>query len=453
MRRVLVAVALSALIATAAQQANAQCDIMVVGVGGTTTLCAGGGDEWQWTGPGGFSSTDMCITATMAGTYTLREFDALNGLWSAPCSQVVGTPPAGPSCSIAGPDSVCPGGAAHLCGPTGDFDYAWSGPNGFSAAAACVDVNLAGLYALTLTDHVSGVRGDPCTLMLRAVDCPAPPHRPAGCARSARWWGSGCSERRAPVAPGALAQVAAGVDARSAVLDFGGSARGLCSTLSLAHRSNMMSLAKRQYAAVLANLTSGELGVTDVNGRAIGIDGDRVIQHVGGVPAGMTVSAWVASTEQAMLAMAADSRHERSNRDHCDRIRHQAREIIAEARWATCRSSAQLMADDVDVDTDDDSMIGGVDAAPSSVSGPTTGSPLSGHVSWSLERAGQVELSILDVTGRRVRHVVSGMFSAGTHDFTWDGRDDDGHAVKPGAYFMAGTISGERTSQRLLILH
>ena len=59
----------------------------------------------------------------------------------------------------------------------------------------------------------------------------------------------------------------------------------------------------------------------------------------------------------------------------------------------------------------------------------------------------------MDVTGRRVRHLVSGEFSAGTHDFAWDGRDDDGRAVKPGAYFMAGTIAGERTSQRLVLLH
>src|SRR5262249_6936436 len=157
----------------------------------------------------------------------------------------------------------------------------------------------------------------------------------------------------------------------------------------LAHRSNMTALARRQYAAVLTNLTSGELGVTDIHGRAVGIDGDRVIAHVQGVPPGTTVSAWVVATEQAMLAMAADSRHERPNREHCDRLRHQAREIIAEARWATCNSSAQLMSEDVDIDTDDDSMIADVDAAPGavSVSSSSGGGPLSGRMRWSLERA------------------------------------------------------------------
>jgi flagellar hook assembly protein FlgD len=72
---------------------------------------------------------------------------------------------------------------------------------------------------------------------------------------------------------------------------------------------------------------------------------------------------------------------------------------------------------------------------------------------WTLLRESPVELAIVDVSGRRVRHLVSGVFSAGTHEFAWDGRDDDGRTLRAGAYFMAGTIDGERTSQRLFLLH
>jgi len=56
------------------------------------------------------------------------------------------------------------------------------------------------------------------------------------------------------------------------------------------------------------------------------------------------------------------------------------------------------------------------------------------------------------VTGRVVRHLVSGVYSAGTHDFSWDGRDDDGRSMRAGAYFVAGTIGGERASQRFFVL-
>jgi flagellar hook assembly protein FlgD len=38
------------------------------------------------------------------------------------------------------------------------------------------------------------------------------------------------------------------------------------------------------------------------------------------------------------------------------------------------------------------------------------------------------------------------------HEFTWDGRDDDGRAVRTGAYFVAGRVGDERMSQRLFIL-
>jgi len=37
------------------------------------------------------------------------------------------------SCSITGPGAWCGIGAVQLCGPTGDWAYEWSGPDGFSS--------------------------------------------------------------------------------------------------------------------------------------------------------------------------------------------------------------------------------------------------------------------------------------------------------------------------------
>src|SRR5437773_11198899 len=126
MRRVLIAVGVVLLIAARAPQAFGQCSISVLDVNGTPMLCADNGDGWQWTGPGGFAATDMCIIASTPGTYALRVYDASTGQWSDPCSQTVGQLP-GPSCSISGADSVCAGSSVQWCGPTGDYDYAWSG--------------------------------------------------------------------------------------------------------------------------------------------------------------------------------------------------------------------------------------------------------------------------------------------------------------------------------------
>ena len=449
MRRVLIAIAVCTLIATRAQDAFGQCSSTSIAVGGSTMLCAGNGDAWQWTGPGGFSATDMCVTVTLPGLYSLRTFDAASGTWSEPCTQQVGDPPAGPSCSIDGVDSVCAGSSAHWCAPAGSYAYAWSGPGGFGATSQCVDVSAAGVYELRLTDMSTGATGDACTLTLRVVDC-SPPHTSDVCPRNARWWTWGCSQNHSPIAADAFARVAAGVDQRSALWDFGGSADGLCSILEHRHHATEMSATKRQYAAVLANLTAAGLGITDANGQTIGIDPNHGLDGIRGYAPDMTVGQWAAAAEQAMLSLSASNGHERKQRDALERIRQEARRINAGARSGAC--FGQGMADDAD-----DDLSGEPDAPTASfTTGGSTGSgPFSGptRMRWTLDRASQVELAIVDVTGRRVRHLVSGLYSAGTHEFTWDGRDDDGRAVRAGAYFMAGTIDGQRASQRLFLLH
>lgn len=452
MRRVLIAIAVCTLIATRAQDAFGQCSITTLDIGGgTTMLCAGAGDGWQWSGPGGFSSTDMCVTVTAPGTYTLRVFDAARGTWSDPCSQAFGTPPSGPACSIDGPDSVCAGSSVRWCGPAGNYGYAWSGPGGFTASTACVDVSAAGTYSLRLTDMANSATGDPCTLALRVVDC-SPPHQSDVCPRNARWWTWGCSPHHSPIAADAFAHVAAGVDQRSALWDFGGSADGLCKLLQRAKNGTSMAAAKRQYAAVLANLTAAALGITDANGQTVGIDPNHEVSGVRGLAPGMTVGAWAAATEQALLGLGSGNGHDRHKRETCDRIRREGREINGGARSGACFGQMSGMTDDEDDD------LGGEPDAPTAsftTGGSAGGGPFSGpsRMRWTLMRAAQVDLAIVDVTGRRVRHVVSGMYSAGTHEFAWDGRDDDGRAVRAGAYFMAGTIGGERTSQRLVLLH
>jgi hypothetical protein len=452
MRRVLIAIAVCALIATRAQDAFAQCSITMLDVGGATMLCAGNGDAWQWTGPGGFSGTDMCVTVTLQGTYTLRVFDAASGTWGDPCSQLVGDPPTGPSCSIDGVDSVCAGSSAHWCAPVGNYQYAWSGPSGFGATSQCVDVSAAGTYSLRLTDMSNGATGDACTLTLRVVDCSAP-HTTDVCPRTARWWTWGCSDHNAPLSSDAFARVAAGVDQRSALWDYNGSASGLCDLLERRHHGGEMSATRRQFAAVLANLTAAALGIVDDNGQTIGIDPNHGLDGMRGYAPGMTVGQWAAATEQALLSLSASNGHERRSKEGLERIRKEARKINAGARSGACFGQSGSMADD-----DDDDLSGEPDTPSAGfTAGGSTGSsgPFSGptRMRWTLDRASQVELAIVDVSGRRVRHLVSGMFAAGAQEFTWDGRDDDGRAVRAGAYFVAGTIGGQRTSQRLFLLH
>lgn len=48
----------------------------------------------------------------------------------------------------------------------------------------------------------------------------------------------------------------------------------------------------------------------------------------------------------------------------------------------------------------------------------------------------EVEAAVYDVTGRKVRSIARGQYSAGRHTLTWDGRDSDGRQVPSGVYFV-----------------
>jgi hypothetical protein len=215
---------------------------------------------------------------------------------------------------------------------------------------------------------------------------------------------------------------------------------------------NDMAIAKRHYAAVLANLAAAELGVTAPDGHAVGLDPSASLSSLRDMPSGATVGDWVAATEARMTSLATASTRSRSMREDCRRIARQARAI--NRMPGTCVLNRGALAeddDDDDLDLGDASMTSGGSALASSSTRPD---PLTGgqRTSWTLLRTESVELRIIDITGRSVRHLASGVYSAGVHEFTWDGRDDDGRAVRTGAYFVAGRVGDERMSQRLFIL-
>jgi hypothetical protein len=448
MRRALFAIVTLVLIAAPAQEALGQCSISMLEINGAVTLCADNGDAWEWTGPGGFTSSAMCVDALVQGTYTLRTFDAASGTWGQPCTQVVGAPPTVPTCDIAGADTVCAGSSATWCGPDGDLLYAWTGPGGFSAGSACVTVSVAGTYTLTLTDRASGTRGEPCTKSLVVSDCAPPPPPPAPedtCPASARWWSMACPG----LDPAMFARLAAVVDERSAVWSFEGRTEGLCELLRAKRLAGSHRAARRQFAAVHANIAAAELGMRDGGGGLLGLDADATLDHVPGMAPGTRLRDWVASAEAALYAMGDGSRATRGLREECRRIRREARAINGGARERSClRTQASWNEDD----EDDLEALG--PGAEFSTAAAGVANPFGGvnRLRWSLQRAGEVQLDLLDLSGRRVRTLARGVFAPGTHQMTWDGRDDGGRLLSPGAYFLAGRVADLRVGQRLILL-
>ena len=73
-------------------------------------------------------------------------------------------------------------------------------------------------------------------------------------------------------------------------------------------------------------------------------------------------------------------------------------------------------------------------------------------ISFSLPTAGEVELAVFDVTGRRISTLVTGTMDAGTHDVVWQGCDDSGHPVASGLYFSRLMVGDHVLTGKMLML-
>ena len=138
---------------------------LVVSLNGNTNVCAGGvigliatgGNQYQWSGPNGYSATGGSITRTnatvaMSGAYTVT---ITNNECSTVLSITVTVHPI-PNAAITGATSVCSGGTIGFSVPAGAVGYAWTGPAGFTAATNAIALpnattGMSGTYKVTVT--------------------------------------------------------------------------------------------------------------------------------------------------------------------------------------------------------------------------------------------------------------------------------------------------------------
>ena len=107
----------------------------------------------------------------------------------------------------------------------------------------------------------------------------------------------------------------------------------------------------------------------------------------------------------------------------------------------------------IDVFTQDLTGVGGDASAPPAFRlNPCRPNPFSTgvNISFSLEKPGHASLTIYDVQGRAVRHLVDGNRPAGAQNMRWDGRNDVGGALPSGIYFYRLQAGGHHDVRKLM---
>ncbi len=141
--------------------------------GGSTVFCATAGmASYAWTGPSAFSANSDCVTASVAGLYSVTVTDS-NGC-SINCSQTLTVNPASATPTAGSNSPIHQGDTLNLTAATvSDVTYSWTGPNSFAASTQNPSITNAlaaasGTYTVTVTD-TNGCTASSSTTVLVSV--------------------------------------------------------------------------------------------------------------------------------------------------------------------------------------------------------------------------------------------------------------------------------------------
>ncbi len=72
-------------------------------------------------------------------------------------------------------------------------------------------------------------------------------------------------------------------------------------------------------------------------------------------------------------------------------------------------------------------------------------------ISFRLAAPGLIQLDVLDLRGRLVRHLIQDRYAAGPHQVRWDGRDDRGQTVAAGVYLTRMQAPGYTATRKMVL--
>src|SRR6185503_6344027 len=208
-----------------------------------------------------------------------------------------------------GPVSIAEGSTAQLCAPArSNATYRWTGPQGFTASTRCPTVDAAGTYYVTIRSSSSG-RTERCSHTLDLAGTSTGDDQDAdepawdNCPRPLRFWRGvfGSNQRGGDVdgmTPSELRRIAQRVDEMSTFFNWTNDVDGMRTALSPGSPLTRRKQVARQYAALLANVATGELNLGSRGVEGIGLDLDTPVNF----GAARTVRELIALTDRMLRA-------------------------------------------------------------------------------------------------------------------------------------------------------
>ncbi|MEO5616988.1 MAG: FlgD immunoglobulin-like domain containing protein [Candidatus Eisenbacteria bacterium] len=447
----LAAVALVTMVNVARAQEKPPCNITGPVSGcGPSEICGPEGDyDYYWARPFGGLEYTRCIIVEESGTYILWTTDRKTGIQSEPCFHKYDGGK-GTECRISGPDEVCKGSKAELCGPVGDYLYGWSGPGDFTAHTRCIDVSAIGEYTLTVT-NLDGKCESVCKHEITEKTCEV------NCPRTVGFWGAQCAQRKGGSTKFTRTEVtaiASCVDGKAGSFSWGDDFAGFCAAISTADMNQRVQ-AKRQFAGLLANVCTGELGLIANNGNVIKLSTETVVTCAGHT---LTIGELITAIDARLQALEGQSLD-------LSAVKTAYSEIIGCADGINNGRGIGPLCDELDEadknltsGTTNSDETAGIDAAQNPLSLGTLSAypnPFVNTVRLTYAVAAQgenVTLGVYDLSGRMVKRLADGFQAGGMHQSSWNATDASGTRVRTGMYFIRGKVGERNVASRVMLV-
>jgi len=390
-------------------------------------------------------------------TITWTATDACGN--SSTCEQTI-TVRNNPACTItvtvsgqvvSDPAEFCAGSTTELCGPEGEgFTYAWTGP--VSGDQQCITATLPGKYVLTVFDEF--LCQSTCQVSVEKCfsNCPA----------TIGWWQAQCQASSRKYSTTALDSIITCVNGKSSdtVLNFGGQGSLLTKFCAVMNptKLNQRTQAKRQYAAFLANVCTGELLIVSTNGIQIMLDLDTPISCPG--LSSTTIGGLVTEVDALLVSLEGQNLKNPAVKTKYSQITSCLTDInqgnipgsviCPEHPVAGLASKPGAVNLDGEISAEDEA-----EAETEAAAGPAEGielyrpspNPFSAttRIAYAVAGSGEnVQIGVFDIAGRRIRSLVSGFQAPGRYEVTWDGLGDNGTRARIGAYFIRSAVGVAR---------